>query len=212
MKGFPCGIRGEARTNQTRPYRTTGAASADHRPGQNSPPRARGGEPPSSPPQERPRTRERSGVSSQRQKVPQDQQLDLQFTDNWIQNSPTEPVRIFGDLSSCRSCMYEWTAARPVVVAPSVAPAEPPSPRLPRIISTSSDLACPTHPHVLPDRPFAQGEERFTDDPHQRFLLWAQRLAQWVGHSTAKPVGDGSRRPLRDRDGTDRGWRGCTCR
>jgi hypothetical protein len=91
MKGFPCGIRGEARTNQTRPYRTTGAASADHRPGQNSPPRARGGEPPSSPPQERPRTRERSGVSSQRQKDPQDQQLDSQLTDNWIQNSPTEP-------------------------------------------------------------------------------------------------------------------------
>ena len=41
--------------------------------------------------QGRPRTRE-SGVSSQQQKTPQDQQLDPQLADNWIQNSPTKPI------------------------------------------------------------------------------------------------------------------------
>ena len=35
----------------------------------------------------------RSGVSSHQQKTPQDQQLDPQLTDNWHQNSPTEPSR-----------------------------------------------------------------------------------------------------------------------
>ena len=58
-----------------------------------------------------------------------------------------ELVRIFGDLSSYRSCTYEWTAVRPPWWLPAWLPRSPlASPRLPRIISTSSDLGCPTRP------------------------------------------------------------------
>ena len=49
----------------------------------------------------------RSGVSPQRQKDPQDQQLDLQLADNWSQNSPTEP-----DTRKCHRCTQNRAFSR----------------------------------------------------------------------------------------------------
>ena len=184
MKGFSCGIiRGEARTKQTRPYRTTGAASADRRPGQNSPPEPEVASRRPRRPRKGPRTRERSGVSSQRQKTPKINNSPITGFKTHLQNQSASSV-------ICPPAVHACTNG-PQLVPSWWHPAWlPRSPLVPACQGSSARR--PTWPVPLTRTYCLTGHSPEVRNgslmiPHQRFLLWAQRLAQWVGHSTANP-------------------------